>query len=511
MPSPVGHRPRAVRRRTLAEVAAHLGVAAPDGPGEPATLAVTGVTLDSRAVEPGDLYAALPGARLHGALFAAEAAAAGARAVLTDPSGRADAAAGGLPLLVVDEPRRRLGDLAAWLYGEPAQGMPIAAVTGTNGKTTVAYLLDAGLRAAGHSTGLVGTVEIRVGDEVVPSVRTTPEAPDLQALLAVMRECGVTAVAMEVSSHALALGRVDGVVYDVAAFTNLSQDHLDFHADLEEYFAAKAQLFTSARARRGVINIDDAYGARLAAAAEIPVVTVSSSGAPRADWRAGDVRLGPEGGSFTVSGPYGARDASVQLPGAFNVDNALLAVATLVETGVPLDVAVAGVARCAGVPGRMERVVAGQPFLAVVDYAHTPDAVTAALRELRPLTRGRLVAVLGCGGDRDRDKRPLMGAAVARLADVAVLTSDNPRGEDPAEILRAMGQGALGVARVDRAEVIVEPDRCAGIRRGVVGLTDGDTIAVLGKGHETGQDIQGVVHPFDDRVELARAISAISA
>jgi UDP-N-acetylmuramoyl-L-alanyl-D-glutamate--2,6-diaminopimelate ligase len=471
---------------------------------------VTGLTLDSRAVRPGDLYAALPGARAHGAQFIADATALGACAVLTDPDGAARAGESAVPVVVVPDPRSRLGELAAWLYGDPASALTLVGVTGTNGKTTVAYLMDAGLRAAGRRTGLVGTVETRVGDEVLPSVRTTPEATDLQALLAVMRERDVTAASMEVSSHALVLGRVDGVVFDVAVFTNLSQDHLDFHGDLESYFQAKALLFAPERSRRAVIDTDDAYGARLAAQTAVPVVTVSPAGDPHADWRACDVRPGRQGSEFTLVGPYGERPASVQLPGSFNVANALLAVVALVECGVDLDVAVTGVAGCHGVPGRMERVLAGQDFLAVVDYAHTPDAVASVLEELRPLTPGRLVAVLGAGGDRDREKRPLMGEAAARLADLAVLTSDNPRGEDPQAILAAIEEGARRVVPPQRAEVVIEADRRTAITLAVRAAAAGDTVAVLGKGHETGQEVAGVVLPFDDRQELARAIGAAS-
>jgi UDP-N-acetylmuramoyl-L-alanyl-D-glutamate--2,6-diaminopimelate ligase len=372
--------------RTLAEVAARLGIPAPAGS---ADVAVSGTTLDSRAVRPGDLYAALPGARTHGARFTAQAAAAGAVAVLTDDAGSGDAAAAGLPTLAVPDPRAVLGDLAAWLYGHPAEALTVIGITGTNGKTTTAYLAEAGLRAAGRTTGLIGTVETRIGDDALPSARTTPEAPDLQALFAVMRERGVDAAVMEVSSHALAQGRVDGTVYDVAVFTNLSQDHLDFHGDIEDYFAAKAQLFTAARARRAVVDVDDAYGARLAAEAGIPVTTVSPSGAS-ADWRCEDVVVEPAGSRFLLRGPDGeVVDGAVRLPGDFNVANAALAVVALACAGVDAATAATGVAARAGVPGRMERVDAGQPFLAVVDYAHTPDAVAVAVAAVRPgLTGG---------------------------------------------------------------------------------------------------------------------------
>ncbi|HTL23285.1 MAG TPA: UDP-N-acetylmuramyl-tripeptide synthetase, partial [Mycobacteriales bacterium] len=304
---------------------------------------VTGCTHDSRDVQPGDLYAALPGSRAHGADFADQAAAAGAVAVLTDPAGAERV--GGLPVLVADAPRAVLGAVASWVHGDPSSALTVLGVTGTNGKTTTAFLLDAGLRAAGHVTGLVGTVLTRVGDETVPSERTTPEATDLHALFAVMRERGVTAVAMEVSSHALALGRVDGVRFAASVFTNLSQDHLDFHADMEDYFRAKASLLTPARSARGVVNADDAAGQRLLADPQVPLTSYGEKG----EFRAEQPSLRPDGSAFVLVGPGVRADASVQLPGAFNHSNALGARACLVTVGVPVDTAARGVAALPGV------------------------------------------------------------------------------------------------------------------------------------------------------------------
>ncbi|MDI2126184.1 UDP-N-acetylmuramoyl-L-alanyl-D-glutamate--2,6-diaminopimelate ligase [Yinghuangia seranimata] len=494
-------RPARVRPRPLSDLYALLGLAAGASEAE-----VTGVTHDSRAVRPGDLYAALPGSRAHGAAFAQQAADLGAVAVLTDPDGAERAGATGLPVLVVPEPRARLGEVAAAVYGHPADALLLVGVTGTNGKTTTAYLLDGGLRAAGHRTGLVGTVETRIGDLVESSAMTTPEAPDLQALFAAMAEHGVTAASMEVSSHALAMGRVDGTVFDVALFTNLSQDHLDFHGSMEEYFAAKADLFTPRRARLGVVDVDDAYGRRLAATAGIPVVTVSPSGREPADWHAEHVELGPDGSRFRMVGPNGAKaEAAVRLPGPYNVANAMLAILAQVAVGVPLDTAVAGVAAVPGVPGRMEHVDEGAPFTTVVDFAHTPDAVETALHALREVTANRLFVVLGCGGDRDRGKRPLMGAAAVRLADVAVLTSDNPRSEDPLAILDEMLGGARTVA-APHGELVVEPDRAKAIAWAVDHAEPGDVVVVAGKGHEQGQKIGAEVRPFDDRVEVRAAL-----
>ena len=449
-------RPARLAPRPLSGLAELLGVSRTTEPAGEGIGVLSGASLDSRAVQPGDLYAALPGARTHGAVYSDQAVAAGAVAILTDPDGRDRAARTGVPVFVVSSPRSRLGDVSCWIYGDPSRRMTLIGVTGTSGKSTTSYLCEAGLRAAGHTTGLVGGVEIRIGADAVQASLTTPEAPDLQALLAVMAERGVTAAAMEVSSHSLALGRVAGTRFGVAVFTNLSQDHLDFHSGFEDYFRAKAKLFTPAYAAVGVVNVADRYGRRLVAEASVPVVTFcadEASGAyPQAEWRAANVRCGADGSTFRVIGPGGVEaDASVTLPGAFNVANALGAIVALVEAGVDLADAVAGVASCPGVPGRLQRVpaVPGQPD-AFVDYAHKPGAVEAVLSALRPVTSGELIVVLGCGGDRDRGKRPLMGAAAVRLADAAIFTSDNPRSEDPLAILAEMLQGVLGLPRGER-------------------------------------------------------------
>ena len=522
---------------------------------------LSGVTLDSRAVRPGDLYAALPGSRTHGAAHSDQAVASGAVAILTDPDGRDRAARTGVPVFVVASPRMSLGDVSCWIYGDPSRRMTMIGVTGTSGKTTTSYLCEAGLRAAGHSTGLIGGVEIKIGGELVKASLTTPEAPDLQALLAVMAERRVTGVAMEVSSHSLALGRVAGTRYGVAVFTNLSQDHLDFHAGFEDYFRAKAKLFTPAYSAVGVVNVADRYGRRLVAEASVPIVTFCAdpaSGAyAQAEWRAADVRCGADGSTFRVIGPGGVEaDASVTLPGQFNVANALAAIVALVEAGTDLADAVEGVASCPGVPGRLQRVqlspggatprtprmspdagpmaqtaIVSAPPLATegarerylpplntdqlpdafVDYSHKPGAVEAVLGALRQVTSGELIVVLGCGGDRDRGKRPLMGAAAARLADVAILTSDNPRSEDPLAILTEMLQGVIGVPQVERARVIVEPDRAAAIELAAAMAGKGDVVLVAGKGHETGQYVGETVLPFDDAAVTAAALARHAA
>lgn len=494
-------RPVRISATPLAELADQLGVTAPDS-----SAGVTGITHDSRAVRPGDLYAALPGARVHGADFATQAAGLGAAAVLTDPAGAERVAAAGLPALVVDDPRARMGELAATIYGHPGRDLLQIGITGTSGKTTTAYLVEGGLRTE-KSTGLIGTVEMRIGDERIKSERTTPEATDLQALFSVMRERGTEAVAMEVSSHALVLGRVDACVFDVAVFTNLSPEHMEFHSGMEDYFQAKAQLFTPARSRLGVVNVDDEYGRRLAKEATVPVVTYSAEGHPDADWRADEVEVGPLDSTFTVLGPKGERIAAKSpLAGPFNVANTLAAIVSLAAAGLDPQTAADGVAAVPGVPGRLERVDEGQPFFAVVDYAHKTDAVESVLRALRKVTEGKLHAVLGCGGDRDTTKREPMGAAVARFADTAVLTSDNPRSEDPLAILAVMLQGAASVPAHERGEVQVFEDRAAAIAAAVARAEPGDTVVVAGKGHEQGQDIAGVVRPFDDREVLREAI-----
>ncbi|WP_327314444.1 UDP-N-acetylmuramoyl-L-alanyl-D-glutamate--2,6-diaminopimelate ligase [Streptomyces sp. NBC_01235] len=494
-------RPAQVSATPLAELADQLGAEQPESAAE-----VTGITHDSRAVRPGDLYAALPGARLHGADFVTQAAGLGAVAVLTDPTGAERAAATGLPVLVVDDPRGRMGELAATIYGHPGRGLLQIGITGTSGKTTTAYLVEGGLKSV-RSPGLIGTVEMRIGEERIKSERTTPEATDLQALFAVMRERGVEAVAMEVSSHALVLGRVDGCVFDIAVFTNLSPEHMEFHSDMEDYFGAKAQLFTRKRSKLGVVNFDDEYGRRLVQEAEVPVVTFSAEGDPDADWRAVDVETGPMDSTFTVVGPEGVRVAARSpLPGSFNVANTLAAIVSLAAAGIAPQTAADGIAAVPGVPGRLERVDAGQAYLAVVDYAHKTDAVESVLKALRKVTKGRLHVVLGCGGDRDRTKRAPMGAAVARFADTAVLTSDNPRSEDPLAILATMLEGAASVPAHERGEVLLFEDRAAAISAVVARAHAGDTVLVAGKGHEQGQDIAGVVRPFDDRQVLREAI-----
>ncbi len=499
----------AVRPVPLAALVARLGAAADPVIG-PADLEVTGVSLDSRTVRPGDLYAALPGSRAHGAAFVRQAVDAGAVAILTDAAGAElakDHLGGGVEavaVVVTREPRAVLGELAALIYGEPARDLRLVGITGTNGKTTTAYLVESGLRGLGLTTGLIGTVETRVGSDRIDSVRTTPEATDLHAILAVMRERGTDACVMEVSSHALVQHRVDGVVYDVALFTNLSQDHLDYHRDMDDYFTAKAGLFTSARARSGVVCVDDEWGRKLLSRSEIDVWTLSSSSAD-ADWRV-TVREWPHA---ELVGPGGTLRLTCHLPGTFNVVNTAMAALALLRLGYAAVDVERAMATEPVVPGRMEVVPGGpQDPRCIVDYAHTPEAVEAALAALRPSTAGRLVVVIGAGGDRDRGKRRGMGAAARRWADDVVVTDDNPRSEDPVAIRAEVLAGATSGEPVRRVSEIGHRDEAIAH---AVSLATGpqDTVVVLGKGHETGQDVGGVVHPFDDRAAVVAALHGI--
>jgi UDP-N-acetylmuramoyl-L-alanyl-D-glutamate--2,6-diaminopimelate ligase len=463
---------------------------------------VLGVSQSSRSVQAGDLYVALPGARTHGARFGADAADAGAVAFVTDAEGAELLAPLGRPVLVVASPRAVLGSLAAFVYGEPAADLTLIGVTGTQGKTTVTQLINAGVRATGRRTAVIGTMGTWIDGRPVKSALTTPEAPDLHALFAVMRELGVDVCAMEVSSHAVVMGRVDGVVFDLTVFTNFGRDHLDFHPTVEDYFAAKAQLFTPTRSRRALLNADDAEVARLAEEPQLPTHTFAVNAA--ADWRAHDVTATATGSAFVLDGPDGLRvDGSIGLAGAFNVVNAVTAIAALGEAGLDASAAADGIAAVGSVPGRMEPVDAGQDFTVIVDYAHKPDAVTATLEALRPVTPGRLTIVVGAGGDRDQGKRPLMGEIAARLADMLVVTDDNPRSEDPATIRSEIVAGATA----GPAKVVEIGDRRTAIEHALREAEAGDTVLIAGKGHETGQEVGDAVLPFDDRA-VAREILA---
>jgi len=463
------------------------------------TTVVTGLTLSSKDVQEGDLFIALPGENAHGADFAADAIARGAVAVLTDLSGSTKIH--GVPVIISDNPRRAAGVISAWFYSEPMRDLYSVGVTGTNGKTTVTTLLHQIMSAAGRESGLIGTVETRIGSETLGSKRTTPESSDLQALSAVMRERHMRNLVMEVSSHAISLERIRGSHFAVVGFTNLSQDHLDFHKTMRDYFATKSKLFTFEFADLAVINIDDAYGLKLAAQTELPVMSVSRHN-QSATWHYVSIAHDYSGAHVAIRGSGGILiEGKVQLHGGYNYDNLLMAVAIANESGIdPIDIA-AILPHLTGAAGRMESVRLGQNFTALVDYAHSPDAVARVLETAHEITDGRVIAVLGCGGDRDRAKRPLMGKALHDGADVAFFTSDNPRSEKPEEILIQM---TLDLNIQEPSAVI--QDRSLAIKAAVNQAQEGDLVVILGKGHEKGQEVNGKIEPFDDLVELARAI-----
>ncbi|CAN2190852.1 MurE UDP-N-acetylmuramyl tripeptide synthase [Candidatus Nanopelagicaceae bacterium] len=462
---------------------------------------VTGVSIDSHQIEPGDLFIALAGEKTHGATHAGSAKLNGAVAVLTDEVGAALVT--DLPVLICSDPRSVAGVISAWLHNEPMRDLFSVAVTGTNGKTTVTTLLYQIAMAAGRQSGLIGTVETRIGDEVISSDRTTPEAPELQSLAAVMRERHMRNLFMEVSSHAVSLNRVGGSTFNIAAFTNLSQDHLDFHPDMAAYFAAKAALFSHKYAEIAYINIDNEWSERLLAIQELPVVKISRS-MTSADWYFERIESGVRSTEIAIRGTGGILiETKTKLAGDFNLDNLLMAIAISVASGIdPIDIA-AITPNLVGAEGRLEQVDLGQPYRALVDYAHSPDSVKRVLETLRQSADGKVIAVLGCGGDRDKSKRSLMGAALLAGSDVAIFTSDNPRSEDPTAIMKDMLSG-LNLTSTS----VVELDRKRAIEIAVANAQAGDVLVLLGKGHEPGQEINGVKHDFDDRLVLAAAIEA---
>jgi UDP-N-acetylmuramoyl-L-alanyl-D-glutamate--2,6-diaminopimelate ligase len=461
----------------------------------------TGLTHIDSEVLPGDIFLAFPGANRHGAEFISSAKSRGAVAVLTDQTGAAHSA--GLPTLIVKDVRVAGALLASSFYRAPIRDMQSIGITGTNGKTTVTTLLYQLFSAVGRESGLIGTVETRIGAESIKSQRTTPEAADLQALAATMRERHLRHLVMEVSSHSLELQRMVGSHFSIVGFTNLTQDHLDFHKDMESYFAAKSKLFTFEYADLGFINIDDPYGARLFASASIPMISLSRS-SEKATWHFVEINPTNSGAEFVIRGKDGVLiESRTRMRGGFNLDNLLLAVAIAYECGVdPLEIA-SLIPQLTGAPGRLEPVSLGQNFAALVDYAHSPDAVKNVLAAAREFTAGKLIGVLGCGGDRDSSKRPLMGQALISGCDVAIMTSDNPRSESPASILEQM----KGTAELVKPSAVIE-DRAAAIEYAVSLAEAGDTVIILGKGHESGQEVNGVVAPFDDRLELGKAIEA---
>jgi UDP-N-acetylmuramoyl-L-alanyl-D-glutamate--2,6-diaminopimelate ligase len=458
-----------------------------------ASIAVLALAYRSGDAVPGGLFFCVPGRKADGHDFAAEAVRNGAIALVVDRW---------LPLDVtqirVGSVREAMGPMSAAFFGRPADTMTVIGVTGTNGKTTTTYLLESVFREAGLVPGVVGTTGVRIDGRPIPFPRTTPEAPDLHGLLVRMRERGVRAVAMEVSSHGLDQHRIDGILFACAVFTNLSQDHLDYHSSMEEYFEAKARLFTPEMTRRAVVNADSVEGRRLVRP-DLPTLTFGLDRG--ADVRATEVETSSGGIAFRVG------DVRVRSPlrGLFNVENCLATLGVARSIGIPDEVAARGIAAVRSVPGRLETVEAGQGFLVIVDYAHTPDSIESVLRAVRSLATGRLIVVFGCGGDRDRSKRPLMGAVAGRLADLSVITSDNPRSEDPLAIIAEIEEGVRGAG----GSYLVEQDRRAAIRSAVGRARAGDVVVIAGKGHETYQEFADRRVPFDDRRVAAEELRAL--
>lgn len=485
--------------RSLTEVARYLGISAPSFDCQ-----VLEATCQSRLVRDGSLFVALPGAQRHGAEFAQDAQSKGACAILTDEVGAklAKTQAISIPVMIVADVRSEMGPLAAWLNDLPSSKLFLAGITGTNGKTTTTYLLEQIWRVSNRKTGLIGTVGIKIGDQVLPATHTTPESDQLQLLLAQMVESEVSNVAMEVSSHALVQGRVRGAKFSAVGFTNLTQDHLDYHGDMETYFRAKRSLFTHELADTAYVITDGAYGRRLYD--EIEISKVSLSIAERADWYYERIEESSTGFSLAIRGSGGVLiEGQTRLIGRHNLENLILAVAIASDSGVDPLVIASSLPKLTGAPGRLQRIESANQMANtyIVDYAHTPDAVIRTLTTARELTRNRVIAVLGCGGDRDRGKRALMGAALNAGSDIPIFTSDNPRSENPAAIIDEM---VHGLKLKEQAEIIV--DRRQAIRRAIDLAAPGDLVIVLGKGHETGQEIAGVKYPFSDQDEIANAL-----
>ena len=483
----------------LEELVEALGEARLEGD---AGVEIADLVYDSRRAGPGSLFFCVRGERVDGHDLAPDAIANGAVALVAERALELPVAQ-----VVVADARAAMAPLAVRFWGDPSAELAVAGITGTNGKTTTAFLLRGILEDAGRRTGLLGTVKRIVGGVEEEVERTTPEAIDLQRTFRRMLDGGDVSCAMEVSSHALAYGRADGIHLTVKVFTNLTQDHLDFHSDMEDYFLAKRRLFWAAddagapSPGSAVVNVDDPYGRRLFAelrGADAPAVGFSAEGSPGADFRAEQVEFDAAGSRFRCAGPDGSAAVEMGLPGHFNVANALAAISAAHALGVPLSDAAASLSGAARVPGRFEPVDEGQGFAVLVDYAHTPDSLENVLRAARIITAGRLICVFGCGGDRDREKRPLMGRIGAELSDLAIVTSDNPRSEDPGAIIAEIlaGAGSDGVE--------VEPDRRAAIAVALEAAGPEDTVVIAGKGHEQGQEFEdGRKLPFDDR-EVAR-------
>jgi UDP-N-acetylmuramoyl-L-alanyl-D-glutamate--2,6-diaminopimelate ligase len=461
---------------------------------------ISGVSINAQKVVPGDLFIAFAGANTHGISYLEQAISNGAVAVLSDKKIEAS-----IPSFIHPKPREIVGTISAWLYGHPFESLKAVGITGTNGKTTTANLVKQIWQLNSIKSGLIGTLGVEIADEKLESARTTPEADDLQAIAAAMVEQGCKNLVMEVSSHAIDQGRIKGAKYEVVAFSNLTQDHLDYHLSMENYFQAKANLFATEYAKAAVINIDDSYGKKLLKQVKIPVVTVSRKDST-ADWYLAKAEI--KNGLYQVeikSKSGESLSENFALLGDYNLDNLLLAVAIANSAGLSLDKIASTISKLQSVPGRLESVNAGQKFTALVDYAHTPDAVERVIATVKSATSGKIIGVLGCGGDRDVSKRSLMGHALFNGCDLAIFTSDNPRSESAEAILKQMTAGIdLG------KKGLVEIDRKSAIDLAVENAQSGDVVLLMGKGHESGQEVNSVVTPFDDRVELAESIKRLA-
>ena len=461
---------------------------------------ISGVSINAQKVVPGDLFIAFAGANTHGISYLEQAISNGAVAVLSDKKIEAS-----IPSFIHPKPREIVGAISAWLYGHPFESLKAVGITGTNGKTTTANLVKQIWQLNSIKSGLVGTLGVEIADEKLESARTTPEADDLQAIAAAMVEQGCKNLVMEVSSHAIDQGRIKGAKYEVVAFSNLTQDHLDYHLSMENYFQAKANLFATEYAKAAVINIDDSYGKKLSKQVKIPVVTVSRKDST-ADWYLAKAEI--KNGLYQVeikSKSGESLSENFALLGDYNLDNLLLAVAIVSSAGLSLDKIASTISKLQSVPGRLESINAGQKFTALVDYAHTPDAVERVIATVKSATSGKIIGVLGCGGDRDASKRSLMGHALFNGCDLAIFTSDNPRSESAEAILKQMTAGIdLG------KKGLVEIDRKSAINLAVENAQSGDVVLLMGKGHESGQEVNSVVTPFDDRVELAESIKRLA-
>ena len=478
--------------KTLNEIAIGFGLAS--NPTDHEVL-IPGITHNSKEVEPGDIFVALPGANHHGQQFIPQAITNGAVAIATDQVGLASALATGLPVITVNNPRMDMAVLAARVYDHPEKKLTLVGVTGTNGKTSVTHILQSIFSQFGFKVGVIGTVGTYIAGQHLSGVRTTPESTDLYAILALMVQQDITHVFMEVSSHALAQDRVHGLQFSKAIFTNLSQDHLDFHGTMENYFAAKAKLFTPEFAQSAVICVEDSWGQKLVTQTSIPKTTVGlRQAALKSDWAISDLRLSVTQTEFVLSHENQDYPCSIPMIGAFNATNAAVAMVVATELGLDVGLVSRQLAQVSAVPGRSQLVIHNSPGTAIVDYAHTPEAVEKVLATLREVCAGQLITVIGCGGDRDATKRPLMGKVAAEISDVVIVTDDNPRSEDPAKIRAAVLAGITA----KNTEVIEVGDRRKAIKQALAKASHADIVAVLGKGHEQGQEIAGQIFPFDD-------------